>query len=69
MKKLLFIFALLVAMTVSFTGCVRPYDKPEYVEVGPNETAFVIPMFTDENVKTEDQVQLNENVEFYRRFK
>lgn len=66
MKKLSFIFALLVAMTVSFTGCVRPYDKPEYVEVGPNETAFVIPMFTDKNVKTEDQVQLNENVEFYQ---
>ena len=67
MKKLSFIFALLVAMTVSFTGCVRPYDKPEYVEVGPNETAFVIPMFTDENVKTEDQVHLNENVEFYQK--
>lgn len=67
MKKLSFVFALLVAMTVSFTGCVRPYDKPEYVEVGPNETAFVIPMFTDENVKTEDQVHLNENVEFYQK--
>lgn len=67
MKKLSFVFALLVAMTVSFTGCVRPYDKPEYVEVGPNETAFVIPMFTDKNVKTEDQVHLNENVEFYQK--
>lgn len=67
MKKLSFVFALLIAMTVSFTGCVRPYDKPEYVEVGPNETAFVIPMFTDGNVKTEDQVHLNENVEFYQK--
>lgn len=67
MRKILFALTLLAAVTVSFTGCVRPYDKPEYVEVGPNETAFVIPMFTDENLKTEDQVHLNENVEFYKK--
>ena len=67
MKKFSFAIALLFAMAVMFTGCVRPYDKPEYVEIGPNETAFVIPMFTDDNVKTEDQVHLNENVEFYQR--
>lgn len=67
MRKILFALTLLAAVMVSFTGCVRPYDKPEYVEVGPNETAFVIPMFTDENVKTEDQVHLNENVEFYKK--
>ena len=24
-------------------------------------------MFTDENVKTEDQIHLNENVEFYQK--
>lgn len=67
MKKFSFAIALLFAMAVMFTGCVRPYDKPEYVEIGPNETAFVIPMFTDDNVKTEDQVHLNENVEFYQK--
>ena len=67
MKKFSFAIALLFAMAVTFTGCVRPYDKPEYVEIGPNETAFVIPMFTDDNVKTEDQVHLNENVEFYQK--
>ena len=67
MKKFSFAVALLFAMMVMFTGCIRPYDKPEYVEVGPNETAFVIPMFTDDNVKTEDQVHLNENVEFYQK--
>lgn len=65
MRKLSFV-ALLFAV-VMFTGCIRPYDKPEYVEVGPNETAFVIPMFTDENVKTEDQVHLNEGVDFYQK--
>lgn len=67
MKKFSFAVALLFAVMLSFTGCIRPYDKPEYVEVGPNETAFVIPMFTDDNVKTEDQVHLNENVEFYQK--
>lgn len=67
MRKFSFAVALLFAVMLSFTGCVRPYDKPEYVEIGPNETAFVIPMFTDDNVKTEDQVHLNENVEFYQR--
>lgn len=67
MKKFSFAVVLLFAMMVMFTGCVRPYDKPEYVEIGPNETAFVIPMFTDDGVKTEDQVHLNENVEFYQK--
>lgn len=67
MKKSLLLTVLLLVSTF-FVGCVRPYDKPEYVEVGPNETAFVIPMFTDVNVKTEDQVQLNnETVEFYKK--
>ena len=65
-KKLGLVLAFLLA-AILFPSCVRPYDKPEYVEVGPNETAFVIPMFTDEVVKTEDQVQLNEGVEFYRK--
>lgn len=65
--KRLFLSFLMVAFIAMITSCVRPYDKPEYVEVGPNETAFVIPMFTDTNVKTEDQVQVNENVDFYKQ--
>ena len=67
MKKS-FLLTVLLLVSTFFVGCVRPYDKPEYVEVGPNETAFVIPMFTDVNLKTEDQVQLNnETVEFYKK--
>lgn len=67
MKKS-FLLTVLLLVSTFFVGCVRPYDKPEYVEVGPNETAFVIPMFTDENLKTEDQVQLNnDTVEFYKK--
>jgi len=66
MKKLFFSICLMVVVTM-FTSCIRPYDTPEYVEVGADETAFVIPMFTDETVRTEDQVQLNEGVEFYKK--
>lgn len=63
MKKLV---TLLFVSMLFATSCWRPFDRPEYVEIGPNETAFVIPMFTDQNVKTEDQVQLNENVSYYK---
>ncbi len=31
------------------TGCMRPYDIPEYRDVKPNETAFVIPLDIDGN--------------------
>lgn len=65
MKKLLFV---LIGVVILLTSCVRPYDRPEYVEVGPNETAFVIPMFTDETLKTEDQVQVHaEDATYYQK--
>lgn len=71
MKKLSIALIGLLFMAM-FTSCVRPYDKPEYVEIGANETAFVIPMFTGDDVtgkkvKTEDQVQINENEEFFKK--
>jgi SPFH domain / Band 7 family len=36
--------ALLVA---SLTGCMKPYDKPEFVEVDTSETGFLIPLEGD----------------------
>lgn len=33
-----------VALMLLSVGCLRKYDVPEFVEVGPNETAFVIPL-------------------------
>lgn len=60
-----FFIVLVIGIVTMFTSCWRPFDKPEFVEVGPNETAFVIPMFTDSSVKTEDQMQVNENAKFY----
>ena len=65
MKKIFSLFVIGMVLA-SFVSCVRPYDKPEYVEVGPNETAFVIPMFTGANIKTENQVQINEDATFFK---
>lgn len=67
MRKSLFAVFGLLFMVMSLTSCIRPYDKPEYVEVDPNETAFVIPLFTDNKTKTEDQVQLNADKAFYEQ--
>lgn len=33
-----------IAIVSMITGCIKPYDKPEFVEIQPQETAFVIPM-------------------------
>lgn len=46
------ILTLALAGTISMTtGCVRPYNTPEFVEIKPNQTAFVIPL----EGKTSDQ--------------
>lgn len=57
MKKLTTL--LIVAMTMIFTSCgfIRPYDKPEYVSIGTNETAFLIDQFADDN--SSGQVKVN----------
>jgi hypothetical protein len=33
-----------IFILLSSVGCWRPYDKPEYIEVDTNETAFLVPM-------------------------
>ena len=37
----------MIAMLMSLTSCIRPYDKPAFVEVDSNETAFIIPLTGD----------------------
>jgi hypothetical protein len=32
---------------VALTGCVKPYDKPEFVEIDTSETGFLIPLEGD----------------------
>ena len=44
MKKLI-MMVWMMALVLSFnTGCMRVYNVPEYVEVQPSQTAFVIPL-------------------------
>ena len=33
-----------LAVTLALTGCVRAYDRPEYVEIDTSETGFLIPL-------------------------
>lgn len=61
MKKLLLLIGLLLVLS-SLTGCLRKYDKPEFVEIKPNQTAFVVPL----EGKTSDQGKF-ESEEFLKK--
>lgn len=48
MKKRMFILtALIILLCVCFTGCRKPYDKPEFVTIEASQTAFLIPLIGD----------------------
>lgn len=61
-KKKILIPAVLTVGMLTMTGCVKPYDTPEFVEIKPNQTAFVIPL----EGKTSDQGQF-ESEEFLKK--
>ena len=63
MKKIFGLFAMLAVMSVMCTSCmfIRPYDKPEYVQIDTNETAFVIDLFAE----SEDNAQATLTSEDY----
>ena len=50
-KKLIALGLTAGILLPTLTGCVKPYDEPEFVEIKPNQTAFVIPL----EGKTSDQ--------------
>lgn len=54
MKKISFLLVAVMLASLSFMSCVRPYDKPEFVDIASNETAFIIPL----TGKTSDQSAL-----------
>ena len=58
MKKISILFAMAILVLIGLVGC-RPYDVPQFIEVGTNESAYVIPLDTDTDLKTEDQVAVN----------
>ena len=45
MKKIFMMSVIALVLSFVFTSC-KPYQKPVWVEVGANETAYVIPMET-----------------------
>ena len=48
LKKKLFALLLIVIMVCTmFTGCRKPYDKPEFVTIEASQTAFLIPLVGD----------------------
>ena len=47
MKKIITLMLILVMSLTMFTGCVKPYDKPEFVTIEPHQTAFLIPLVGD----------------------
>lgn len=44
MKKLVAIGIMCVGMCSTMTGCVKPYDKPEFKMIEASQTAFLIPL-------------------------
>jgi len=52
-----------VLVLLSTSGCVRPYDRPEYVEIDTSETGFLIPLEGDsaEQVKFQSEDYLKQH--------
>ena len=46
-KKLITLLLVIVMACTLFTGCVKPYDKPEFVTIEPHQTAFLISLIGD----------------------
>lgn len=47
MKKMIALVLMLILVGTCLCGCVRPYDKPEFVTIEPHQTAFLIPLIGD----------------------
>lgn len=47
MKKLIVLILTLTLCLTMFSGCRKPYDKPEFVTIEPHQTAFLIPLIGD----------------------
>ena len=47
MKKFITLALILVMSLSVLTGCVKPYDTPEFVTIEPHQTAFLIPLIGD----------------------
>ena len=52
MKKIISIALILVMVCCMFTGCRKPYDKPEFVTIEASQTAFLIPLVGDSTAQS-----------------
>lgn len=66
MKKIgLSVLMVLAIFAITLTSCTKPYMKPIYEEVGPNETAFLVAL---EGNAIEGQAKMD-SLEFYEKSK
>ena len=47
MTKIISLALILVMVCCLFTGCRKPYDKPEFVTIEASQTAFLVPLVGD----------------------
>ena len=47
MKRVFALLLILIMTCTMFTGCRKPYDKPEFVTIEASQTAFLIPLVGD----------------------
>lgn len=47
MKRIILLAFVLIMTMCCFTGCIKPYDKPEFVKIEASQTAFLIPLIGD----------------------
>lgn len=52
MKKLIALLLVLIMTCTMFTGCRKPYDKPEFVTIEASQTAFLIPLVGDSTTQS-----------------
>lgn len=45
-NKILLCLGTMLAISITLTGCVKPYDTPEFVTIEASQTAFLIPLVT-----------------------
>lgn len=51
-KKLITLLLVIVMACTLFTGCRKPYDKPEFVTIEASQTAFLIPLVGDSTTQS-----------------
>ena len=47
MKKFITLTLVVIMLCCTCTGCVKPYDKPEFITIEASQTAFLIPLVGD----------------------